>query len=154
MSYAWPVVISALAGIGIGALSGYKFAYWLVNKVHIYIVIAVVVICVPFTIYFSIDKTPLITQALYFIPLFGMAFVWIGSVVIEQADKQEEDRFDREGVKDRKHSSFLRGKIELEELIAERDRRKLARDHKTPATSMSDSDLKERIRKLSNKYRS
>ncbi|MEJ8568812.1 hypothetical protein [Elongatibacter sediminis] len=144
--YVWPVVISALAGIIIGAINGYKNAHYLVKKAHSKIVLGGILLCVPFTLYFSIDKIPLFTPLFYFLPAFGITYLWIGSTVIEQT-KSEEDELHYEKMKKRRRTKEdIQMEMELDDLLAEKARRDAARGFESHITELSDDQLDDAIK--------
>lgn len=144
--YIWPTVFSALAGAAFGAFNGYTNAHWLVNKANSYIVIGIVVLCIPFTVYFSIEKNPILTLAVYFIPAFGIVYVWISSAVIENFRNEEAAAHYNFVAQTRRKKEAVQEEMSLDDLLAEKARRDAARGFESHITELSDEALDEVIK--------
>jgi len=151
MNYAWPVVFSALFGAGVGASFAYSNAEFFVSRARSAILLGVILISIPFTIYFSIDKNPILTPFFYFLPVFGVVFYYVSTLIIEQQvgleakntwdlmeeARREEQLADIEEKKDRRDEA--------------KDRREKARRYRKHVEPIDEMDLDERIKRMRDK---
>lgn len=145
-SYIWPVVFFSLIGLVAGAATGYKMAHTMVNRTHVNIAIAAIVLCIPFTIYFSIEHVPLITQLAYLLPAFGISFVWVSSLVIQDHLSKDDDEHHLFMKKNRYKQEKTSAEMSLDDLLAEKARRDAARGFESHITELSDEELEEQIK--------
>ena len=142
--YTWSVIFSVLAGIGAGVALAYSNPEVFVNSVRTKLVIGLVILFLPFTIYFSISKVPLITHLMYFGPVFLLVWAYVANLIVEQYVEKDLVR-----IKNLRNQTQVEN--ELEELLAERKRRQRAREYSEHVEPLSDLDLDERIRELKRK---
>jgi len=160
VNYAWPVVFSALFGAGIGAVFAYSNAEFFVSKARSAILLGVVIFSIPFTIYFSIYKSPIFTLFFYFLPVFGVVFYYVSSLLIEQTAENQNAahfRFLEESSRTLQKKSMevdlVQKEMSLDELLAEQQRREQAKKHRSHIENVSDDELHARITAMRNKNR-
>lgn len=160
MNYTWSVVVSVLFGAGCGVGFAYSNAEFFISKARSAVLLGAIIFAVPFTIYFSLEKNPLLTHLFYFLPVFGVVYYFVSSLIIEQAlgDKDAEHRkfMDESSLdieKKRREAEIVEQEMSLDELLAEKERRNQARKHRSHIKDVSDEELNERIAAMRNKNR-
>jgi len=152
MNYTWSVVISVLFGAGCGVAFAYSNPQFFINKARSSVLLGAVILAIPFTIYFSIEKNPLFTHIFYFLPVFGVVYYFVASLVIEQAletEDAEHNKFMKDSGrtmdKKRREAEIVQQEMSIDDLLAEKARRDAAKEYESHIENISDGELEERI---------
>ena len=139
--YAWSVVISALFGAGVGVLLGFSYPHVFVQRVRIHVTIGAIILLTPFTLYFAVEKSPLITQLFFFLPVAGVVWLYVATQIIN-------NHVDHEATNKREDLWELREHARKEELLHELESKAKAREYKSRSDDLEDLNIDERIKRL------